>query len=100
MPHAKTRGKLINTTFIIGGNFQAKKGSLTVASVAHHCPIHHVTPSLTFRTLLERKQTAASGFFWLLPIHVVEVSEANMYVWVRLWQIEESQTGRVDSKAL
>lgn len=52
MPHAKkkTSGKLINTTFIIGDNFQTKKGSLTVPSVPHYCPLYHVTPSLTFRT--------------------------------------------------
>jgi hypothetical protein len=81
VPHAKTSCKLINTTFIIGGNFQTKKGSLTVASVARHLPLYYVTPSLTFRTLLERMQTAAPEFFWLLPIRVMEVSEANTHVW-------------------
>lgn len=53
VPHAKTSGKLINTTFLIGGNFQAKKGSLTAASVPRHCPLYRITSCLTISTLLE-----------------------------------------------
>jgi hypothetical protein len=34
--HARTSGKLINTTFVIGGKFQTKKGSLTAASVTRY----------------------------------------------------------------
>jgi hypothetical protein len=71
--HAKTCRKLINTTFIIGGNLKTKKGSLTVTSMAYYYPLHHITPPLTCRALLELMQTTYI-FFWLPPIHCNRMS--------------------------
>lgn len=58
MPQAKTGGKIINTTFVIGGNIKTKDGSLRVASLAYYYPLYHITPPVICRALLEVMQTS------------------------------------------
>ena len=61
MLQAKTSGKIINTTFITGGNIKTKNGSLRVSSLACYYPLYHITPPVTCRALLELMQTPLLG---------------------------------------
>jgi hypothetical protein len=61
VPQAKTSGKIINTTSIIGGNIKTKNDSLRVASLAYYYPLYHITPPVTSRALLELMQTWSLG---------------------------------------
>ena len=61
MPQAKTSGKIINTTFIIGGNIKTKNGWLKVASLACYYTLYHITPPVTRRALLELMLTSLLG---------------------------------------
>jgi len=61
VPESKISGKIINTTFIIGGNIKTKNGSLRVASLAYYYPLYHITPPVTYRVLLELMQTSPLG---------------------------------------